>query len=215
MLKNFVLKNVAAVMAAGGVLALTQIAGPALVSSAPSFTKSAYPASVVTKTDLRLDRNRVRPGQKNTARITVTADKGTPKGTVTLTVQGRSPRTKALVNGRVSFAMPRHLKAGRTYRVTARYNGKRIWKPSRDTAFVTVKKRGGGQVLGEEGSRNGGGSANRGAPTDGGAVAGSEAQGGLPGVGADSTTQLYALGGLGLLAAGAFSLLMYRRRVRG
>ncbi len=211
MLKNFALKNVAAVVAVGGLLALTQVAGPALVASSPSFTKTAYPASVTTNTDLRLDRNRVRPGQKNTARVTVTADEGsTPKGTVTLKVQGRQPRTKAVVNGRVSFAMPRHLKPGRTYRVTARYNGKRIWKHSRDTAYVTVKKRGGGQVLGEEESRNDG-SANRGAPSDGG----NASEGGLPSVGADSTTQLYALGGLGLLAAGAFSLLLYRRRVRG
>jgi LPXTG-motif cell wall-anchored protein len=174
-----------------------------------------YPASVATTTDLTLERSTVQPGQSNTARATVTAEKGEqPRGTVTFKVAGRPSSTVPLLNGTATYEMPTDLKAGRTYKVTARYNGKGVWKPSMDTAYVTVTDD--DTVAGEEGSRDGEGGANRPGTGGDGEVQGvDESEGALPSVGSEENTLLYTLLGLGLLGAGAFTLLMLRRRAQG
>lgn len=179
-----------------------------------------YPASVVTNTELRLEKNRVRPGESNTAWVQVTSDAGTPRGNVTFKVSGHKAKTVRLEGGTASYSMPTDLKAGKTYKVTARYNGKRIWRPSKDTEYVEVRKTS-DEVAGAEGGRDNSrdgsgagtnnGSANRSAPTQG-EVQGAEAEGALPSVGSDASTTLAALLGAGLLVAGGVALVMHRRR---
>ena len=84
-----------------------------------------YPASVVTVTDLRLEKDRVRRGGDNTAIITVSAQRGTPKGGVKVTVLptdpgGDSARLFArLRGGRASADLPSDMR-GR-YGARAKY----------------------------------------------------------------------------------------------
>jgi LPXTG-motif cell wall-anchored protein len=171
---------------------------------------SPYPAGAVTNTDLTLEKNTVSPGEANTAYVRVTSDAGTPEGRVTFKVTGHQAQTVPLVNGEASYEMPRDLEAGKRYRVTARYNGTPVYRPSNDAEWVKVTN---GQVAGNEGEQHrdrdddGAGSGKG----NGGGVAGTQ-EGTLPSVGADSTTQIYALAGLGLLGAGVAALLLHRRR---
>lgn len=226
MFSKLIIKNVVGALAVGGVLAVSQFASPAVVTSSPAIAERAYPASVVTNTDLTLDRTTVRPGQRNTARVTVSSDDGTPQGTVTFRVSGHDPQTVTLVNGKASYDMPTDLKAGRTYTVTATYNGNKVYKKSSDSENVTVEEKGKDEVKGREGERerdgNGNGSAGSGSGDSGssgeagdevkGVEAERDASGDLPATGSDENTQLYALGGLALLLAGGASLLIWRRR---
>ena len=154
------------------------------------------------------------PGESNTARATVTAEKGKkPQGTVTFKVAGHPSSTVPLVNGTATYEMPTDLKAGKTYKVTARYNEQGVWKPSSDSAYVTVTD---DTVAGEEGSRDGEGGANRPGTGGDGEIQGvDESAGALPSVGSEENTLLYTLLGLGLLGAGAATLLMLRRRAQG
>ena len=209
-------KNFVAMLAVGGVLAVTQLGMPGLATAAsPSMAPGDYPASVATTTDLTLEKSTVRPGERNTARATVSAENGEqPQGTVTFKVAGRPSSTVPLWEGTATYQMPTDLKAGRTYKVTARYNGKGVWKPSMDTAYVTVTDD--DTVAGEEGSRDGEGSANRPGTGGDGEIQGvDESAGALPSVGSEENTLLYTLLGLGLLGAGGFTLLMLRRRAQG
>lgn len=223
MFKNLIVKNFVATLAVGGLLALAQLAGPGLVTTSPSIEQTAYPPRAETSTNLRLDRNTMREGQKNVARVRVRGDKGVPQGTVTFRVAGHS-RTMRLIDGRANWQLPK-LKGGHTYTVSARYNGTpKVWKPSRDAEKLTVfkkqgKKKNNDQVLGEEAERDNddNGSAGSGSGGDSGEVAGSQAEraatGDLPDTGSDENTTLYALGGLALVIAGAASLLLWRRRL--
>ncbi len=196
---------------------MAQLAVPSLATAAP------YPPSVVTSTNLTLqhdDRPR-RPVQH-----------GVTQGFVRVRhahghrhLHGRRPPGDGhpRPDGTASWDLPTDLQPGATYNVTARYNGAGVYKPSSDTARVTVEnKRGNGQVKGSEGSQGGnnggaggtgenGGGKGRTAPTTGGLV-GEDTSGGLPGVGSDSGTMLYGLGGLVLLGAGGFALALNRRR---
>jgi LPXTG-motif cell wall-anchored protein len=223
--KHLNIQRIIAMLAVVGVAGITQLVGPGAMAAPPAgghAVAAPYPASVVTNTDLRLNKTRVRPRERNTAHVRVTSDLGTPRGTVTFKVQGHRAKTVRLKNGRASYSMPRDLKAGKTYRVTARYNPNRgsKWRSSRDSARVTVRKQARDEVRGSEGqrgdeSRDGGsgsanGGANRTAPSQG-EVQGAE--GALPSVGADSTTTIIGLLGFGLLAAGGLALILRRRRV--
>jgi LPXTG-motif cell wall-anchored protein len=163
---------------------------------APAAVASPYPAGAVTNAELTLEKNRVSPGEANTAYVRVTSDAGTPKGRVTFKVTGYQAVVVPLVDGEASYEMPRDLEAGKRYKVTARYNGTPVYRPSNDAEWVTVTD---GQVAGEQGQ----------AGRDGGVET---QEGTLPSVGTDSTTQVYALAGLGLLGAGAAALLLHRRR---
>jgi LPXTG-motif cell wall-anchored protein len=123
------------------------------------------------------------------------------------------------VNGQASYDMPTDLEAGETYKVTARYNGRRLYKASQDAEYVTVRNdevAGSDESRGDNGGSGGdnGGSANRSGPSEGEVMGAEGNDGMLPSVGSDATTQIAALAGLGLLGAGV-ALMLYRRRVRG
>jgi LPXTG-motif cell wall-anchored protein len=181
---------------AKAVAALVAVVGLALAPlGASTATAQPYPPGAVTNAELTLEKNTVRPGEANTAYVRVTSDAGTPKGRVTFKVTGYQRVVVPLVDGEASYEMPRDMEAGKRYKVTARYNGTPVYRPSGDAEWVTVSD---GQVAGEQGE----------AGRDGGETQ----EGTLPNVGADSTTQLYALAGLGLLGAGAAALLLHRRR---
>jgi LPXTG-motif cell wall-anchored protein len=207
MFRNQLIAKAIATFAVVGGLALTQL------GVAPAAVASPYPPDAVTTTDLRLEKNRMRAGESNTAYVRVTSGAGTPQGRVTFQVSGYQPVTRPLVNGEASYELPGDLKGGRTYQVTARYNGQPAYKPSRDSERLTVYRD--GSVAGEEGERGAGQGANR--PGADGGDAGPAAQegaqeGALPSVGAEAGTTVYALAALGLLAAGAAALLLHRRR---
>ena len=216
MLRQFFSKRLASALVAAGVFAIAQFGAPGLATAAP------YPPSVVTSTDLTLQHDTVQEGQSNKAYAKVSSGSGTPTGTVTFTVAGHQSTVALKPNGTATFNMPTDLAPGKTYKVAAHYNGDGVYKESSDTAYVTVeKKRGNGQVKGSEGSQSGnnggaggtgenGGGKGRTAPTTG--IVGEDTSGGLPGVGSDSGTMLYGLGGLVLLGAGGFALALNRRR---
>jgi len=208
------MKRFLAMLAVGGVLAVAHLSVPGLTATMPVDNHENYPPSIATTTTLTLEKSMVDPGESNTARAKVTAEKGKkPQGTVTFKVAGHQPRTVPLVNGTATYQMPTDLKAGKTYKVTASYNQQGVWKPSRDSAYVTVSD---DSVAGEEGSRDGEGGANRsGAGGDGEVQGVDDSAGALPNVGSEENTLLYTLLGLGLLGAGAFTLLMLRRRAQG
>lgn len=223
MFRNTILKPLLSAIAVGGVLAVAQVSGPGLVTASPAITTVAdYPAGVVTNTDLQLDKSRVAAGESNTARVTVSSGAGAPKGTVTFKVGGHQKTVVLSSSGTASYTMPIDLQAGRTYKVTASFNGGGAWRPSSDSAYVTVAgKRGGksnskGAHAAGGSSSNGSGSAGHGkgraAPTTGGGTVAGEQTGGLPLVGSDASTTIYGLGGLVLLGAGGFVLVMHRRR---
>lgn len=197
MLRN-ITGRVFATLLAGGLLALTQLSGPATVTTAPSMENVAYPAGVVTTTEMWLDHPTVRAGEANTAHVKVTSSAGTPQGLVTFRV-GNYRATKPLVNGQADWSIPTNLDPG-TYKVTARFNGQ-IYRPSGDTAYLTVTNSD-GTVAGAEGEA---GSANRSGTTEG-------ASNGLPATGSDSNTVLLGVVGAGLVALGGASLIAYRRR---
>lgn len=217
MLRQFFSKRLASALVAAGVFAIAQFGAPSLATAAP------YPPSVVTSTELTLDKTTVNQGESNTAHVKVSSGAGTPTGTVTFKVAGRQATVTLGPDGTASWDLPTDLPPGATYNVTARYNGAGVYKPSSDSARVTVEnKRGNGQVKGSEGSQGGnnggaggtgenGGGKGRTAPTTGGLV-GEDTSGGLPGVGSDAGTMLYGLGGLVLLVAGGFALALNRRR---
>jgi LPXTG-motif cell wall-anchored protein len=188
MFRKHLTAKVAATLIAVLGLALAGVVAPAAVAS-------PYPAGAVTNAELTLEKNRVSPGEANTAYVRVTSDAGTPKGRVTFKVTGYQRVVVPLVDGEASYEMPRDLEAGKRYKVTARYNGTPVYRPSGDAEWVTVTD---GAVAGEQGQ----------AGRDGVETQ----EGTLPSVGADSSTQVYALAGLGLLGAGAAALLLHRRR---
>jgi hypothetical protein len=209
-----------AALLVGGTLAVTQLVGPTTVTSAPDLRRVAdYPAKIQTTTDVTLNKRAVRRGQPILARVKVRSGVGTPKGTVTIKLAGRSWTVK-LRDGRATKSLPtRNLRANRTYTVRAVYNGTDRFKKSNDADYFTVKKRKNrrGQVAGVEESRgndNGAGAADNDGANRPPAVAGveSDAAAGLGDTGAGSNLGLYGLVGLGLLGAGGLTIVARRLR---
>ena len=191
--------------AAGALLAVTQVAGVSAASAAwappPDDGECAYPAPVVTNTQVTLDLAVVKAGRANTAHVTVTSDDGPVDGTVTFTMTDQASTTVPLVGGKASYSLPTDLVVGRTYEVTAAANVTGCLVPSTGKAYVTVEDD--DEIAGVE--EEAPPVVNRAAPSSGL----------LPGVGAEAGTGLLALGGLGLLAAGLLALARARRRVDG
>jgi hypothetical protein len=132
MFKKVLLRSFAGATALGSVLALSLVATPAVVTSAPEIRNVAcslkYPTSVSTATSLSM-RRIAAYGASTTATATVTRDDaGTqPKGTVRFLLRGAVNKSWSvkLRNGQASVALPRTLPASNTYSVTAKY-----WPPS-------------------------------------------------------------------------------------
>ena len=129
-----------AVAALGTLLALVLVGLTSTSASAASDCQPGYPASVATYTTVRVpplvsSRTRV------TASVTVTSGAGKPSGKVHLSVSGRSYNL-TLHNGRARQSLGRFA-GGHTYTVSASYGGSGCWKPSSDTASLTVMRRGG------------------------------------------------------------------------
>lgn len=183
---------------------VAQLGGVSTASATPDTAgegECAYPADVVTTTEVTLDLAVVKAGRANNAHVTVTSDEGPVEGTVTFTVAGHASTTVALVAGKASYSLPTDLVAGGTYEVTAAADVTGCLLPSADSAFVTVEGDD-DELLGT--------SSNRAAPTV--AAPGS---GLLPSTGAEAGTGVLALGGAALVAAGLLALVRARRRVRG
>lgn len=218
MSKPSICSRILTALVVGCLLALSQVAGPVTSTVSPQIRPVVdYPPEAPTDTDLTLSRNVIRAGERTVARVRVESTVGTPRGTVTFTVDGRSV-TKRLSGGRATWVLPRDLEPG-TYTVRAHYNGSDRYQESGDTAQLTVKKqRGNGDVAGEEGFGDQQGDGNGSGGADGANRPGTNSDiagvQGLGDTGADSATTLYGLLGLGLLGAGG-ALLALRRRARG
>jgi LPXTG-motif cell wall-anchored protein len=203
-----------AAVSIGALLAAGQLVAPSGAAAAPDD----YAPRVVTRTDLDIAKALVRRGTNDSASVRVTSGAGTPKGQVTIRVAGVDSWTVTLRNGRARHSLPTNLQPG-TYQVTARYHGTSGttavrtaraaaatgYQPSSDSGHYTVKPRN-WKVLGEDASAGNG--ANR--P---GAVLGSNGGTGLGSTGADGSSELLGLLGLGMVAAGGVVLVTRRRRV--
>ena len=147
------IRSVATVTAVGSALAVAQVAGPvgATVTAEPEAAAAVltadpqYPAPIQTTTSLKLT-PLVQYGARNVARISVRKN-GTGGGPLTgkarVTIANYNwTRTPSLSNRAASVALPRTMRAQRTYRVRATYlpaesqfkTSSSLWK------FITVKK---------------------------------------------------------------------------
>lgn len=182
----------------------------AFTIAAPAHADSVYAPEGKTTTELTLEKSTIQPGESNTAYARVTSTSGQPQGTVTFRISGGGgTATVPLVDGVATWEMPTDgLRAGKTYKVTARYNGTGAssgvdggFQSSEDTAYLTVASGDVAGVAGAAGSQ------------DNVAAASAGDNAGLPGVGQSASTQIAMFAGVGLVAAGMFSLALYRRRV--
>lgn len=171
----------------------------AFAVAVPAHADDVYAPEGRSTTQLTLEKSTIAPGESNTADATVTCDGQDAQGAVTFRIAGGGSATMPLVDGEASWQMPTDgLRAGKTYRVTARYAGTGAagCRVSQDVAYLTVAS---GDVAGAEG--------------DDVAAASAGDNAGLPGVGQSASTQIAMFAGIGLVAAGMFSLALYRRRV--
>lgn len=153
MFKKVLLRSLVGTTALGSALAMSVVAGPATVTTAPEIRTVAcdYPANVTTTTDITLNTPVALYGAFNTATATVSAGEGTPEGTVEFTVTrddttvGTWSRTLN-ANGKATISLPRYLNAQATYTIEAAYVPTECseFKPSEadPAANLSVYKRG-------------------------------------------------------------------------
>jgi hypothetical protein len=140
MIKKVLGKAIAGTMTAG--LLMVPVAGTVAPQVANVACKHAYPDSVATSMNIRVDKAFQRQGEKNFARMTVRSGAGTPTGTVSFRVQSvKKVQYAKLKNGKATFRIPSSLKAGRTYGINSVYFGQCKFRKTDDTAYVTVVKR--------------------------------------------------------------------------
>ena len=150
MFKKVLLRSIAGATALGSVLAVSLVATPAVVTSAPEIRNVAcslpYPTSVSTNTGVSLTRAVAAYGAATTATATVTRDDAgkQPRGTVRFLLRGAVNKswTVTLRSGQASVALPRTLPASNTYSITAKYfpPSCSIFKRSSGSASYTVFK---------------------------------------------------------------------------
>ncbi len=147
MLRSVIGRSLAKSTAAGTVLAVAGLVGPAAVVSVPSLSLVAcrdnYPNPIRTTTRLTLTDSFVEYGTRQRARVSVTSTAGRrPTGSVRFVVDGRSWDVP-LTRGEASKGLPRGLDANDTYNVRARFvpdcaTGQ--FAPSSDRRSLTVFK---------------------------------------------------------------------------
>ena len=124
------IRSVATVTAVGSALAAAQVAAPvgttvtAQTENAALVTAGDYTDSIPTTTRLTLRRSLGQYGALNRAYVSVTGNSnvlGAPKGRAQVTIANVGTYTGQLSGGKVSFALPRTLRAGKTFTVRARY----------------------------------------------------------------------------------------------
>ena len=131
--------------AAGSVLAVAAAATPAVVTVAPQIATMAcgsYAAPTTTGTELALSRNMGKFGQLVRAWAR-TNGQGNPQGRVTFSVNGDVFAAVSSERAADGLAVPR-LGAGDTYTIRARFTpdceGQYDYRPSSDSASLTVFK---------------------------------------------------------------------------
>lgn len=130
MFKKLIYKSVAGATAVGSLLAVSLVATPATITSAPAIRNvsdhcaNQYAHTVSTTTDLQLARTAAQYGTRNVASVQVSRDDAgasQPVGRVRVSILGLQSWTVRLVDGMATVALPRTLTARRTYIVVARY----------------------------------------------------------------------------------------------
>lgn len=159
MFTKVLFKSAATTAAVGTALAVSLVATPSAVTTAPELrTVSSVPAEycddasyageVATTTTLKLGRAMGRYGMPNKATATVTDGDLTPTGSVRFVLYNGAGRvvgstTVGLVDGVATWAMPRNLRARQTAKVSANYLGEDCFAPSQgDLGFYTILPRG-------------------------------------------------------------------------
>ena len=148
MFKKLLLKSVVGATVAGSALAVSLVATPAVVTSAPEIQNVActvkYPGSVSTTTRVSMSRSVGTYGQSATATATVSAGNRKPGGSVRF-ILSRSGGgivkswTVSLRRGQASVTLP-PLGGRSTYRMRALYNAPdcSIFSRSGSSAYYTV-----------------------------------------------------------------------------
>ena len=131
MFKKILLRSVASTAAIGSALAVSLVATPAVVTTAPEIRNVAcdlkYPSSVSTTTQLALGRSFGAYGVPNSAKAQVSSDAArTPVGKVRFRLFNpdgslRRAWKVRLRNGEATVGLPRRLGAQNTYIVRANY----------------------------------------------------------------------------------------------
>lgn len=146
MFTKHVIKSVAGATAVGATLAMSLVATPAVVTTAPEIrtVACAYPDSIATLADVTLRRVAAPYGTSNLASVTVerTDTGGAATGSVRFTVASGgsvySAATVTLSGGSASWTMPSRLPSSRTYTVRADYRPTCRFRADSDAAFYTV-----------------------------------------------------------------------------
>lgn len=148
MFKKFLLRSLAGATAIGSALALSLVATPGGLPSAPEIRNVScvqYPSRAATTTDVSVPWAAAY-GTATRATATVSSGAGTPTGSVKFILLNDSGSvldtwTKDLSSGKASVWLPRSLPAGQTYTVRGRYDpGCSPFAGSGDTAYYTVEK---------------------------------------------------------------------------
>jgi hypothetical protein len=151
MFKKMLFKSVAGATALGSAFAVSLVATPAMVTSAPEIRNVAcniaYPQSVATNTQLSLVRTAGQYGLQNSATVRVVRTDSAgrnPVGRAVIRVVGVRNYTVRLTNGEATVNLPR-LNARQTYTVRARYvpPGCSVFAPSASApSYYTVIRAG-------------------------------------------------------------------------
>lgn len=131
------LRNFVAAAAVGGTMLV-----PAVTTIAPQVENMAcnYPNSIVTNTDI-VAPTVVRDHTANNAVVNVDAGGMKPNGRLRFKVQGRKPTWVQIRDGEpASFSFGGAFKAGRTYKLRAKFHGACRYRNSSDQMIVTVVK---------------------------------------------------------------------------
>lgn len=155
MFKKIFVKSAATTAAVGSALALSLVANPAVVATAPAISNvacapGAYPSSVSTTTTVSLNRAMGQYGMYKTAVASVDAGDEIATGSVRFVLYNSS--TGAVLHrdnvdldatAQADVALPRYLRANQSYMLTASYiPGESCYQGSDATAaFHTVFKR--------------------------------------------------------------------------
>jgi LPXTG-motif cell wall-anchored protein len=208
-------RRIAAVSLAGGLLAVVPFSMPAAQAAPPSDCP-AYSVTTTTNTSLSLTPPHPVAGQGFTVRASVTsAGARVSGGTVSFSYAGTT-KTDAVHGGRATAKFVVPASGGAT--LTASYTGVCL------AGQVAVGTSGSAMVAGVEASAGGGSNNGNGNGRVGGVsgsngdvngiVGGVSGNGGaLPNTGLDTQTELLGALGLGLVGAGALTMVVRRRRV--
>jgi hypothetical protein len=148
MFTKILLKSIASTAAAGAVVAMAQVAGPAAVTASPTIENVAcstsYQGCAHTNADVDVDHQVTQYGTFNTITVTVhnteTGGRIVGGGHATVIIRGVNTRSVQLTNGRGTLSVPRRLDANQTYDIVVQFPSQGQYGRSTDITRLTVVK---------------------------------------------------------------------------